>query len=1049
MRKIFIFFCVFLLSVSLFAQVRTGNIYGRVADTEGNPLPGVTVKLTGIYTAPMTTVTSAEGSFRFLSLPPARDYTVRLELTGFKTKIEESIIVTVGGNTNLTITMELGMVEEEITVTAISPVVDTKKTSVGANVTQDVLQSLPTARDPWVILQMMPGVIADRENIGGTESGMQSTMTARGASGYSQNVWAMDGVVITDPAAIGASPSYYDFDAFEEMQITVGGADVTVQTGGIALNLVTRRGGNRVSLGGRFYYTDGLKFQGDNMTDAFRAEGLARVNKIRIITDYGFNLGVPIVKDKAWFWGSFGVQDIQTNTADGNPFDTMLTNFAAKLNLQLIPANRFEAFIHAGKKEMWGRGSSPTFPPGVYQGGAYHFGSPIIKFQDEHMFGDNLFLSAKYSWSNAGFTLTSEADRERKMLRIWDVAQARYYNVWYNYVVNRPHTQGSIQAQYFNDTLFGVSHEIKVGAEYSFRGEDGGYLYPGQARMSRNYNTLQIDFDGDGIREVPPSSWRYFSFHRSYERERRNQSFAGFFSDTISFGRFNVLLGVRYDHQIPKINPFTIAAVEPDHPVWQEWATSQTATLLDGLLPGIDIPSVKATSEDGRAYAWKVLSPRLGFVWNVTGDGKTLAKLSLAQYGDFMGMLGYWMPGGTSGSLGFWWYDQNADNKIGVNEMYWLWRRTPPTGQKLWQPYRIFGDAGNFTGNVVDAAGLYWSGYDFNNPTQLTDPYAIVDAKAGSSRTSEAILTLEREVFTDLAVSVNATYRRFDHFNWDLKYFPSTGVLESANWYVSAGSLPSTLPGIGSTKEAANNPYYYAIAQATAYSDWYKRQIQPDRYNDFYAVDLIFNKRLSNKWMMNANFTLQTQGAHYGAGGTSNYNPTNVWAYNGQPYSPLVGSAAGKINQYTWSRWLFKASGLYQLPYGFNVSFNFNAREGWFIREYINFIDRTTPNPLSQGPWELDLTTFATERLPTFYNLSLRLEKEIRTGDFGRIYLMCDVFNALNTAVENRRYQKYHGTFEYYGPDHPSNRFTPDPNFYRLNEILNPRVFRLGVRFQF
>ncbi len=80
---------------------------------------------------------------------------------------------------------------------------------------------------------------------------------ARGATNDAQNVWAMDGMVITDPAAIGASPTYYDFDAFEEMNITVGGADVTVQTGGIALNMVTRRGGNRVSLGGRFYLTDG------------------------------------------------------------------------------------------------------------------------------------------------------------------------------------------------------------------------------------------------------------------------------------------------------------------------------------------------------------------------------------------------------------------------------------------------------------------------------------------------------------------------------------------------------------------------------------------------------------------------------------------------------------------------------------------------------------------------------------------------------------------------------------------------------------------------
>lgn len=77
-----------LLVLPLNGQVRTGNIFGRVVDQDGNPLPGVSVTLTGSLTAPMTTITSAEGTFRFLSLSPAKDYTIKLELTGFKTKIE-------------------------------------------------------------------------------------------------------------------------------------------------------------------------------------------------------------------------------------------------------------------------------------------------------------------------------------------------------------------------------------------------------------------------------------------------------------------------------------------------------------------------------------------------------------------------------------------------------------------------------------------------------------------------------------------------------------------------------------------------------------------------------------------------------------------------------------------------------------------------------------------------------------------------------------------------------------------------------------------------
>jgi len=120
-RKSLSFLLVLLLAVTLSAQVRTGNIYGRVVDTEGNPLPGVTVTLTGSKTAPMTAITSAEGNFRFISLPPANDYALKAELEGFKTVIRENIIVVVGGNVNITLTMEMGALEEEVTVVAETP----------------------------------------------------------------------------------------------------------------------------------------------------------------------------------------------------------------------------------------------------------------------------------------------------------------------------------------------------------------------------------------------------------------------------------------------------------------------------------------------------------------------------------------------------------------------------------------------------------------------------------------------------------------------------------------------------------------------------------------------------------------------------------------------------------------------------------------------------------------------------------------------------------------------------------------------------------------
>jgi hypothetical protein len=1034
-----------MLSVSLVAQQRTGNIYGKVVDPEDNPLPGVTVTLIQPGGAPMTAITSSEGLFRFLSLPPSRNYGLKLELAGFKARIEEDIVVTIYNNTNLTLKMEVGVIEEQVTVTAVSPMVDQKKTSVGTNVTQEILQELPTARDPWVILQMAPSVIMDRENIGGAESGQQSTYVSRGSTTYSNNVWAMDGIVITDPAAIGASPSYYDFDAFEEMQITVGGSDVTVQTGGIALNMVTRRGGNRLTFGGRFYFID-EKFQADNFKPEFAEQGALGVNKIRNNKDYGFNIGLPLIRDKAWFWASYGVSDIKTTTVYDKPDDTLLQNYVGKLNIQIVPQNRFEAFAHIGGKIKYGRSSSASNPEGLYQQGRYHFGSPITKLQDEHMFGDNLFISLKYAFSDAGFSLTPMTDLDFDKQAVWDVTDQRYYGSQASrYYVERPVNQYNFLANYFNDMLFGASHDVKIGFEYAGRIQYVESVWSGNYRLYRRYNTPQIDLTGDGAPDVPTSDWYYINGpDRGYYRDQKVDAYAGFLQDTISLGRINILLGLRYDYQAPSLNPLDVLAVDESSGSWKDNFTADTITKINALLPGVPLSQTSAVDINGNKYAWKAWSPRLGITWDVTGDGKTLAKASFGMYGDFMGtgMADRWLPGGASGSIRFWWKD-NGDGKIDWSELYWLYRRGAGTN---YAPYPAFDASGNFIGNWTDASGYYWTNYDYQDPVKLTAPYAQTRADSGTSRTTEAMITLEREISTDFGVSIIGTYRKYDHFNWSLKYFPDTGVLQNQSWYISAGSPPSTLTGLGSTQEAANHDWYYTSAEGTAYSPYSIYERMPsDRYNDYWGFDFVLNKRLSNKWMANVSLTYQTQAAHYGTQGYM--SPTNIWAYEGQDSSAYIGSASGLLNQYTNARWLVKLSGLYQFPWDINASFTFQAREGWLIDEYFAYYDYTLPNPQSVSA-NLEMVPFGSNRLDPLVNIGLRLEKMLRLGDTGRIYIMGDLFNVLNADTIIRRQQKNHGSYYHYAGG-VGDRWVPWVNYYNIDGTLNPRVARVGVRFTF
>ena len=122
---------------------------------------------------------------------------------------------------------DAGPVEDMITVTAESPLLDERRISTGVTITEGDSAKIPTARDPYAVLQSTPGALADRINVGGNESGQQAGSVAPGDSGAPVAAWTVDDVVVTDTAALGASPAYADFDAFEEMAVTIPKAEAT------------------------------------------------------------------------------------------------------------------------------------------------------------------------------------------------------------------------------------------------------------------------------------------------------------------------------------------------------------------------------------------------------------------------------------------------------------------------------------------------------------------------------------------------------------------------------------------------------------------------------------------------------------------------------------------------------------------------------------------------------------------------------------------------------------------------------------------------------
>jgi len=226
----------------------------------------------------------------------------------------------------------------------------------------------------------------DRENIGGNMSGQQSNYISRGGNTFN-NKWSLDGVDITDMNATGASPTYYDFDAFQEMTINTGGVDVTQQTGGVGINLVTKSGTDKFHGSGRIYNTNDT-FESQNISDAQRALGATSGNPIQNINDFGTEMGGPIKRGKAWVWGSYGKQDVKVGvigfyqpTADCqaikaapltysisdvnsclNPDKTLLVDTNLKGEVQLFKGNKLSLFNNFAKKERNARGASDLNP---------------------------------------------------------------------------------------------------------------------------------------------------------------------------------------------------------------------------------------------------------------------------------------------------------------------------------------------------------------------------------------------------------------------------------------------------------------------------------------------------------------------------------------------------------------------------------------------------------------------------------------------------------------------------------------------------------------
>ncbi len=572
------------------AQVFTGRVDVTIEDAAGGRLPGASADLTGPVS--YNQVSDAQGQAHFLNLPVGT-YSLKVSLPGFSPSTNSNVEVLSGASTPLLLRMAIAGAPETVNVVAVTSAVDLRRETTTTHITEGELQDLPNSRDPWAVMQTVPTVYMDRVNVGGSESGQQSNYNAKGAQA-TDNTWNLDGVPVTDMGdsvvrpehSTGSSAFYYDFDSFQEMAITTGGADVRNPTSGVQLNMVLKKGLSTPHGGSRFYFED-EKLQDVNFSPALSAalgNTNGKGNRTAKYQDYGFDLGGPLLQDVAWIWATMARTRINLLTLTGQPDDTQFKNYAFKADGKRNDAVRGNFTFYENDKTKSGRDSSPTRPPET----TWDQAGPSRYYKGEGNFvaGQNLFASAKGAYIDAGFLLTPAGGLDTDYY-IDDGGVV--HNTYYQFQSTRPQQYGGGDASYFAGP-----HELRIGA--------GWRRTPVQTRQTWPASHVVASWDGYPNMLVQVA--------RDYQSNTSAQYMNGYLTDTISLDRLTLTGGVRFDRQVSSLAAASVPAVAG----------------FETLLPALSTPAVHGV------FVWNSLTPRVGLTLAVDEARKTIVRGSYAMF---------------------------------------------------------------------------------------------------------------------------------------------------------------------------------------------------------------------------------------------------------------------------------------------------------------------------------------------------------------------------------------------------------------------------------
>ena len=615
----------------------TGGVDGVVLDATGGVLPGARVSLVlperGVR---RDQAAGPSGRFGFAGLEPGA-WTITAAHPGFEDSPPTEVLVDAGSVVEVRLQLAIAGITES--VAAVSRLLDLRGSGVRETIDRPLLEDLPNTRDIWTVLEQTPGIMMSKINVGGAESGQQSLFSAAG-SAWTQNQYYLNGVNVTDPAAMGASIAYYSFDSFEEIEVSTAGHRAEIQTPGVFLNIVTRRGTNRFAGSGSFFY-EHERFQAENLDDALRARGVGQANRLKSLLDGSVELGGPVQRDRAWFYvnvSRFRVEPFLPGFffEGGEPgVDlTELNNVLARGSLRVAEGHEIGLFFYRNGKYRPYRGAS-LFRPRPENTFHQDSVSTLGQISWSGVFGESLLVEARASRLDLYFPYGQQPDREPGISR-WELNTG----IWYggsgtNTIYERDRWQGSATASLFRDGLFGGTNEFKVGIETT--------VSPGRTTHDLHGGIVYIH---DRVRPIEVTLYNDPVAVRNFTRN------VGLFAqDSLVRGRLVLEIGLRADWW---------GAGYPDQ--------DNAPGAWDEAFRGFGIP--RQVTGEPSLVSWLGVAPRFGVNYRLTEDGSTQVRFSAGRYLHQLGLSvpGYGNPNARA-SARFRFEDRNFNNLVDAGEV--------------------------------------------------------------------------------------------------------------------------------------------------------------------------------------------------------------------------------------------------------------------------------------------------------------------------------------------------------------------------------------------